>query len=195
MQTCQKWYSPPSTYDHSPIAAEKGVFWPLCAKAARPENMDLSSPRCRSQAYIAVMELTLIDTANQARTETTVSAYPAGGSVFIRTADLERATGFIRKPEGLCIDDLCFPVRSSIDGTIDGRPAIDLGAVAATLGRPLVVDMAAGVAVMGAGDVQRSQSLKSGMAPDFSLPDLDGNLHTLSDYRDRKVALYAYASW
>jgi peroxiredoxin Q/BCP len=35
--------------------------------------------------------------------------------------------------------------------------------------------------------------LKEGMqAPDFSLPDADGRVHRLSDYRGRKVILYFY---
>jgi len=29
-------------------------------------------------------------------------------------------------------------------------------------------------------------------APDFTLPDQDGNLHSLSDYRGKKVVLYFY---
>jgi peroxiredoxin Q/BCP len=29
-------------------------------------------------------------------------------------------------------------------------------------------------------------------APDFSLPDADGNMHSLADYRGQKVALYFY---
>ena len=32
-------------------------------------------------------------------------------------------------------------------------------------------------------------------APDFTLPDLAGQIHTLSDYRGKKVLLVAYASW
>ncbi|HSY78461.1 MAG TPA: redoxin domain-containing protein [Verrucomicrobiae bacterium] len=32
-------------------------------------------------------------------------------------------------------------------------------------------------------------------APDFELPDLDGKLHRLSDYRGKKVFLLAWASW
>ncbi|MCH7868912.1 MAG: redoxin domain-containing protein [Myxococcales bacterium] len=32
-------------------------------------------------------------------------------------------------------------------------------------------------------------------APDFSLPDLEGTLHSLSDHRGKKVLLIAYASW
>jgi hypothetical protein len=33
------------------------------------------------------------------------------------------------------------------------------------------------------------------MAPDFTLPDLDGKLHSLSAYRGRKVFLFCWASW
>lgn len=32
-------------------------------------------------------------------------------------------------------------------------------------------------------------------APDFTLPDLDGRPHSLSDYRGQKILLAAYASW
>jgi peroxiredoxin len=32
-------------------------------------------------------------------------------------------------------------------------------------------------------------------APDFTLPDLDGRLYTLSQFRGRKVFLVAWASW
>ena len=32
-------------------------------------------------------------------------------------------------------------------------------------------------------------------APAFTLPDLDGKPHSLSDYRGKKVLLVAYASW
>ena len=32
-------------------------------------------------------------------------------------------------------------------------------------------------------------------APDFTLPDLSGELHSLSDYRGRKVLLATWASW
>ncbi len=32
-------------------------------------------------------------------------------------------------------------------------------------------------------------------SPDFTLPDLDGNPVSLSDYRGRKVILYVWASW
>jgi hypothetical protein len=37
--------------------------------------------------------------------------------------------------------------------------------------------------------------LRSLDAPDFTLPDLDGRMHTLSSFRGRKVFLLAWASW
>ena len=42
---------------------------------------------------------------------------------------------------------------------------------------------------------ERADALRSGMAPDFELPDVHGVLHRLSDFRGKKVVLYAYASW
>jgi len=43
--------------------------------------------------------------------------------------------------------------------------------------------------------LKRRDSLASLEAPDFELPDLDGKMHRLSDYRGKKVLLAAWASW
>ncbi len=42
---------------------------------------------------------------------------------------------------------------------------------------------------------ERAVKLKSLDAPEFALPDLDGEMHSLSDYRGRKVFLATWASW
>jgi hypothetical protein len=42
---------------------------------------------------------------------------------------------------------------------------------------------------------ERSQALAAQQAPDFSLPDLDGRLHTLREHRGKKILLVAWASW
>jgi hypothetical protein len=67
--------------------------------------------------------------------------------------------------------------------------------LARLLGRPLVVDADERVAAFGASAYERAEALRSGIAPDFEIPDVDGVLHRLSDYRGRKIVLYAYASW
>ena len=41
----------------------------------------------------------------------------------------------------------------------------------------------------------RAAALDSLEAPDFTLPDVDGELHSLVDYRGKKVLLATWASW
>jgi peroxiredoxin len=48
---------------------------------------------------------------------------------------------------------------------------------------------------LGEGADNRTTSLQSLDAPDFSLPDLDGTLHSLSQHRGKKVLLATWASW
>jgi hypothetical protein len=72
---------------------------------------------------------------------------------------------------------------------------VDLRAFAGLLGRPLVVDETERAAALGASAREQASLLASGVAPDFSLPDLKGQLHTLSEHRGKKVLLIAYASW
>ena len=48
---------------------------------------------------------------------------------------------------------------------------------------------------LGDGAAERTRRLASLQAPDFSLPDLDGKEHRLSDYRGKKVFLTTWSSW
>jgi hypothetical protein len=97
------------------------------------------------------------------------------------------ALGWQRKSEGLCRDDVCVPVPAATALTIEN--------VAALLGRPVVVDPSERVAAIGASATDRANTIRSGFAPDFELPDINGVRHRLSDHLGRKVVLYAYASW
>ena len=106
---------------------------------------------------------------------------------------LEPALGFVRKPEGLCKGDVCVPVRPGSGLEVDG--GIDVSRLAEVLGRPVAVDEEAGAACLGAATAERADRLRSLQAPDFTLPDLDGRLHSLSEHRGKKVLLAAYASW
>ena len=62
-------------------------------------------------------------------------------------------------------------------------------------GRPIAVDESERVAYLGVSAEERGRRLASLEAPDFTLPDLDGRLHSLSDHRGVKVFLVAYGSW
>lgn len=105
---------------------------------------------------------------------------------------LEETLCWDLQPEGLCRGVVCVPVDQS---ALVRDDALDLGVLADALQRPLVTDQKHAVASMGASHHDRGQALASLQAPDFTLPDLDGNLHSLSDQRGKKVLLVAYASW
>ena len=62
-------------------------------------------------------------------------------------------------------------------------------------GRPVALDEAERVAYLGVSAAERGRQLASLEAPDFTLPDLDGRLHSLRDHRGVKVFLVAYGSW
>jgi len=134
-------------------------------------------------------EFTLIDGERVTR----VAAGVDGRHVRIAPADLERAFGWTLKPQGLCKGDLCITLRERRGLVAEG--GIDLAVFAQTTGLPLALDVAEGVAVLGESAAARGSRLASLEAPDFTLPDLAGQLHTLSSHRGKKVLLIAYASW
>lgn len=106
---------------------------------------------------------------------------------------LESQLGWTLKPEGLCREDTCVivPDRTLIER--DG--AIDALAVAALLDRPATIDADSGVAAIGAPRSTRRRALDDLVAAEFSLPDLDGTSHALSDHRSKKRLLVAFSSW
>ncbi len=103
------------------------------------------------------------------------------------------AIGFEVKPEGLCRGALCYPIPEGSTVVADG--GLDLGAFANMSQRPFAVDLEHGAVFLGASAPDRGAALGSLEAPDFTLPDLYGKLHSLSEHRGKKVLLVAYASW
>jgi hypothetical protein len=124
------------------------------------------------------------------------SATTQGDDVWLSEADLFAATGWERKPQGLCRGERCVPIppgRTDEFVASDGR--FNLAAFARYLDAPVVHDDAASVWLVGEAAETRRDALRSLDAPDFELPDLDGRLHALSGYRGKKVLLLTWASW
>ncbi len=115
--------------------------------------------------------------------------------LWTRAADLERVTGWTLKPEGLCRDDVCVVVApSDRERWVDGD-AVCASGLWETLGRPVLHDEARSTWMLGEAAADRSRELESLDAPDFTLPDVTGKLHSLSDFRGKKVLLVTWASW
>jgi hypothetical protein len=103
--------------------------------------------------------------------------------------ELEAATGWALKPEGLCKADRCVPFPDA-RGTV-GR--IDVSAVAERLGMPVVRDERHGLVALG--PESGGHVLESVELPHIVLPDVDGDLFDITSLRGQKVLLAAWASW
>jgi hypothetical protein len=122
-----------------------------------------------------------------------VPARVAGERVLLDPAALKDALGWEVHDGLLCNDAMCIPLAD--EGALVRDGGIDLTAFARALDRPLAVDTEEGAAFLGTSARERSQALAAQHAPDFSLPDLDGRLHTLREHRGKKILLVAWASW
>jgi AhpC/TSA family len=115
------------------------------------------------------------------------------GGLWLSFADFERATAWEWKPQSVCLGEICVPIPPGKKWIDEGAGRINLAAFAEHLGQPAVADAANGVWAFGPAT---SPAAPPGVeAPDFTLPDLDGNMHSLADYRGKKVLLYYWASW
>jgi hypothetical protein len=128
-----------------------------------------------------------------------VSAGREGDDLWTAQADLERATGWALKPQGLCRGDICVPVKPQQRSAMvrgDGETGrLNLSGLWRGMGHPVARDAAGDAWVLGTGSGERAQTLQSLEAPDFSLTDLQGRTHTLAEQRGKKLFLATWASW
>ena len=115
----------------------------------------------------------------------------AGDGLAVDAGDLEQATGWTLKPEGLCKGEVCVPLLGRTVAAGDGR--IDLASWAGALGLPIAVDRDEGVAAVV--PAPRSAPVAGGPAPELELPDLDGQPVSFSRFTGRKRVLLAWANW
>ena len=120
----------------------------------------------------------------------------AGEDLWLAPPVLRESTGWELKPAGLCRGPVCVPMPPGRQTEIvrdDG--AVNPAALARHRGQAVVHDDERRVWAFGAPSEARAVNRPSLEAPDFTLPDLDGRPHSLSDARGRKVVLIAWASW
>jgi hypothetical protein len=137
----------------------------------------------------------MITVVHEERETEIAGARAAGDSLWLPTAEVQRAMGWTLKPEGLCHEDTCVPVPRGSEAEFIGADAVNITAFWRHLGHPVVRDGAGETWVLGIGASARARALESLQAPDFVLPDLDGRMHALSNHRGQKVLLVTWASW
>jgi hypothetical protein len=136
-----------------------------------------------------------IDIIYGGRVAADVEARAADTGLWLSAGGLERASGWTLKPEGFCKGELCVPIPPGRAAELIANESYNLAALAAMLGQPVIHDREHGVWCFGEAAGARARTLRSLIAPDFTLPDLEGRMHSLGEQRGKKVLLVSWASW
>jgi hypothetical protein len=124
-----------------------------------------------------------------------VDARIKDNDLWLSSKDIEQKLGWAMKPEGLCQDEQCIPYPSDSEGDCLENGYLNVSKFWDLMGKPILHDEMKETWLLGAGHKERAEKLASLDAPDFSLPDLDGELHSLSDYRGKRIFLTTWSSW
>ncbi len=133
------------------------------------------------------------------RTVAIAETLPDPTDLWVSPADLTRVNDFVLKPEGACLGELCIPVQQDGDNEIvitrGDRQWFSLTGFARKVDQAWVADYDQKVFSFAPVPATRAAFLDSGLAPDFVLPDRQGNPIRLSDFRGKKVLVVTWASW
>jgi hypothetical protein len=122
-------------------------------------------------------------------------AQAVGDNLWLSARDAEAATGWVPKPEGLCRGPVCVPLPPGRERELVRDGHVNVAALWRHLGRPVVHGAGGQAWVLGQAAGERAAALRSLQAPDFTLPDPGGRLHSLADHGGKKVLLVTWASW
>lgn len=123
------------------------------------------------------------------------SGHGASGQLWMTTSEADRISGGSLHAQGLHKGDADGSISSGQTEKFLRGDEVDIAALWRDMGKPALSDEAGTVWVLGESAEARGAALRSLQAPDFTLPDLEGNPHSLSDFRGKKVFLASWASW
>ena len=122
------------------------------------------------------------------------SAVPSTDNLWLSAADVQAATGWSLKPEGFCKGDVCVPTPADADSYVNDDK-VNVAGFWRLLGKPAAASRDGDTWFLGDGASERNDALLSLEAPDFTLPDFTGKLHSLTDFRRQRILLITWASW
>ena len=127
------------------------------------------------------------------------SPFTQSKDLWVTLPELTRATGFVVKPQGVCRRELCFPLpkqRKADFLQLRSRVTwFNLSEFARLVKQPVAYDEKLATWCFGPRAEGQNGYVETLEAPSFTLPDRNGKLHSLSDFRGKKVLLITWASW
>lgn len=150
-----------------------------------------------SEAASEVRRVVIYD---DAKTELrTASPFTKSKDLWVTLAELTRSTGFVLKPQGVCRKELCFPLPKQRKGDFLAQQGkvtwFNLSEFARLVKQPVAHEEKLATWYFGPRPEAQNGYLANLEAPNFTLPDRSGKLHSLSDCRGKKVLLITWASW
>jgi hypothetical protein len=112
-----------------------------------------------------------------------------GTELWVRASDLPKINEFELKPQGACRADVCIPVPKSMR---QGE-WFHLTEFARKVDQAFVAE--SGTWSFGEIPTLRGAFFESRVAPGFAVPDRQGRIVRLSDFKGKKVLLVTWASW
>jgi AhpC/TSA family len=120
-------------------------------------------------------------------------------NLWVTLPDLTRATRFVLKPQGACLDEFCVPIPKSRKAaflkTEHNQKLFNLTELARTIKQPAIHDETNAIWLFGSRPQSLSAVADTLEAPDFTLPDWKGTPRSLHDFRGKRVLLVTWASW
>ena len=111
------------------------------------------------------------------------------GNLWVPSKELPRINQFEVKPQGACRADVCIPLSK----TLKNGDWFNLTGFAHKIGESVVAEQ--NVYSFGEIPVLRGSFYNSRIAPDFAVPDRQGKIVHLSDFRGKKALVITWASW
>lgn len=118
-----------------------------------------------------------------------------GDQLWLTKNALTKSTGWELKPEGLCKGEICVPVPPARHDALASDNEVNLTEFARLIQQAFAHDQAHDVWYFGPPGWEWKTRLTSGKAPDFTLPDMQGQMHSFSEWHGRKRFLLFWATW
>lgn len=151
---------------------------------------------CAAQTVVDMEPVTVLYDDRVIAVDQTLAA---PNDLWVVPEDLPRVNGFELKPQGACLEEFCVPVLQDRDSemfvTRSGQGWFNVTELARKLDQPYVVDHDHRVWSFGEVPIAQASFVRMAMAPDFELPNREGDLVRLSDFRGKKVLIITWASW